>query len=359
MKNDMAKLIQNIESGTLGRREMIRALGLTATAALAANVLPESVAAFAGSAARNAAPGTRVFPVTTVNHLSMVVEDYAKSRDFYVDLLGMRVVWDDGKGVALEFGDVKSPNGIYIRNVSKPGDKPTINHIAYGIKNFMSYKAAMKAELERRMLTSIRPDGEVGWICDDPAGYMLNIVPEKDEAMYPGAAKPCDVAASAECKAGWEAGLKHLDMAPKPSGKGFHAVAFSHVVVNVAENDIPKETEFYRDMLAMKVIYKETGMNPGSFLRFGKNTLYLRKTANPGDKPYCNHFAFVVENFDAAKVEAELNRRGLNPQPNSKLAWTITDPGGFRFEVAGWGLPEHIANDCQGAIASCPGGARG
>jgi hypothetical protein len=91
----------------------------------------------------------------------------------------------------------------------------------------------MKADMKRRGLANIRPDGERGWICNDPAGYMLNTwVPEKDPAMFP-------------------------------------------------------------------------------------------------------------------------------PKPDSTLAWTIADPDGFRLEVAGWGLPEHIANDCQGSNADCPGGAKG
>ncbi len=62
---------------------------------------------------------------------------------------------------------------------------------------------------------------------------------------------------------------------------------------------------------------------------------------------------------DAEALLTELKRRGLEPKPDSKLAWTIADPDGIRIEVAGWGLPEHIANDCHGANTNCPGGAKG
>jgi len=179
--------------------------------------------------------------------------------------------------------------------------------------------------------------------------------------MYPGAARPCAEAASASCEQGWEAGIKSLNTVPKPSGKGFKAYAYSHVVLNVA--DIPQERDFYRDMLGMKVIYDQAPdpakKRPAQcFLRFGQNTLYLRPAGADG-KPYCNHFAFVVENYRQNAVEAELKRRGLDPKPDSKLAWTIADPDGMRIEVAGRGLPEHIANDCQGANSTCPGGPRG
>ena len=319
----------------LNRRQLLQRLGLGAAAALAAGVSPKAAAALA---AQQPQP-RRVFPVTTINHLSYAASDYGRARDFYVDLFGMRVAWDDGKGCALEFGSVNAPNGIYLRNVSKAGDKPTINHIAYALPNFMAYKAAMKTEIDRRGLTNVRPDTEVGWICDDPAGYMLNVVPEKDKAMFPGAASPCEVAASEKCEQAYAAGLKNLSAAPKPSGRGFKAYAYSYVVLNVP--DVPKEIEFYRDMFGMKVIGKPQDRE--AFLRFGQNTLCLRSTSRLDEKPSCNHFAFAIENFDQAKVKAELDRRGLNPRPNSKLAWSIQDPDGFEIEAAGSGLPESLA----------------
>jgi len=357
MDSRIAKHFEDFERGGISRRQLLHALGLTATAAFAASAIPKAAAS--AFAAQNAAGG-RPFPVpTNINHLSCAVADYARSRDFYVDLLGMRVSWDNGKQCGLEFGDPKAPNGLYLRSVSKPGDKADVGHVAYGIPNFMTYKAAIKNEMERYKLTNIRPDAEVGWICNDPAGYMLNIVTEKDKAMFPGAATPCDVAASAKCVSAYEEGMKNLNNAPTPSGKGFRALYFSHVVLNVPEADLSKEIEFYRDMMGMKVLYNKAGEDPECFLRFGQNTLYLRKTAQPGDKPVCNHFAFVVENYDSGKVEAELKRRGLDPKPDSKLAWSITDPDGFRIEIAGPGLPEHIANDCNGVNTSCPGGVRG
>ena len=341
--------------GTIDRRQFMHGLGFGALAA----ILPPSLGTFARLSAEGGAGG-RPFPTpTNINHLSCAVADYARSRDFYIDLFGMRLVWDNGKQCALEFGDPAAPNGLYIRPVSKPTDKPDVGHIAYGIPNFMKYKDVIKTEMERYHLTEIRPDGEVGWICNDPAGYMLNIITEKDKAMFPGAAAFCDVAASDKCKQAYAEGMKNLTAPPKPSGSGFNALYFSHVVVNVPQAQLATEFNFYRDMMGMKVIYHRATADPETFLRFGQNTLYLRKTAKPDDKPHCNHFAFVIENYDSAKVEAELKRRGLDPKPDSKLAWTFTDPDGLRVEVAAPGLPEHIANDCKGVNTSCPGGVRG
>jgi catechol 2,3-dioxygenase-like lactoylglutathione lyase family enzyme len=348
----------NANDGSIDRRYLLQALGLTATGLFVASLAPKAAAAFVASVPQSAAAG-RTFPVTTVNHLALASGDYAKSRDFYVDLFGMRVAWDDGKGCALEFGSLTSPNGMYIRPAGKPSDKPTVGHIAFGIPNFKSQKAAMKAEMERRGVKNIRPDGEMGLSCDDPAGYLLNIwVPEKDKAMFPGAAGPCEIAASQKCTAAWEAGQKNADRIPKPSGKGFQATSYSFIALNVP--DISKERDFYRDLLGMKVFYDKTEEpNGGCFLRFGQNILQLRKTDNPREKAYCNQFGLMVENFNWNAVETELKRRGLRPKPDSKLSWSIADPDGYQIDVSGAGFSEHIANDCRGSSANCPGGPTG
>ncbi len=324
---------RNFEGGKTDRRQILQALGLIATGAFAASAIPKTAAALAAGVAQEAARAGRAFSVTTVNHLNLTSANYAKSRNFYVDLFGMRVAWDDGHQCALEFGDHKSPNGMYIRPLTKPGEKPAIGHMAFGIPNFMSQKAAMKAELERRGVKNIRSDGEVGWSCDDPAGYPLNIwVPEKDKAMFPGAAGPCAVVTSEKCKAAWEAGQKNLHAAPKPTGKSFQPIGYSFIILNVP--DVSKERDFYRDLLGMKVISETQGPNGECFLRFGQNTLRLRHLSNRAGKPYCNQFGFAVET-SRDNVEAELERRGFKPNRDSD-SWTIADPDGYDVGVTGY-----------------------
>ncbi len=331
----MGRNLENVESGKVDRRQLLGALGLVATGAFASSAIPRTITAFAASAAQGPATGGKTFPVTTVNHLALSAASYAKSRDFYVDLFGMRVAWDDGNQCGLEFGSHTSPNGMYIRPL-RSGERPTVGHMAFGIPNFMSQKAAMKAELERRGVKDIRPDGEKGWSCDDPAGYLLNVwVPEKDKAMFPGAAAPCAVAASEKCKAAWEAGQTNLHAAPKPRGKGFQPTGYSFIVLNVP--DVAKERDFYRDLLGMKVIYDQSQKPNGEcFLGFGQNGLVLRKLSNPGGKPYCNQFGFAV-GISVNDVEAELNRRRFKPTRDSKYSssWSILDPDGYHVGVSG------------------------
>lgn len=317
----------------MNRRDLLQALGLTATAVMAAHSVPTVVAAVAAEAAGG---GGRAFPLTTINHLALAVADYAESRDFYVDLFGMRVRYDDGKRCAVEFGSLTSPNGMYIGALPKAGDTPTVGHIAFGNPNFWTQRTAIKGELVRRGV-KITPDGEAGWTFDDPAHSMtpgMQVVPEKDNAMYPGADGTCAVAASEKCKAGWETGQKHPNAAPKPSGKGFKATSFSHIVLNVP--DIAKERDFFRDLWGMNVIHEEhNGQNAECLLKFGQNTLDLRQTDKPNAKPYCNQYGFVIENFDESKVEAELKRRSLNPQLDPNWAFVIRDPDGLRIGIAG------------------------
>jgi catechol 2,3-dioxygenase-like lactoylglutathione lyase family enzyme len=309
----------------MNRRRLIQTLSFTGTVAIAAGYLRNAANLFAAEG--------DVFPITTVNHLSINVADYAKTRDWYVDLFGMRVAWDNGKECGIEMGPLNAPNGMYI-DPAKPGEKANVTHIAFGIPDWWARKDAMKAEMDRRGVRGVRPDGEGGWSCNTPSGYLIQPVPVKDEAMYPGSAGPCKTAKSDSCVAGYVEGRKNLATIAKPSGKGFKSVAFSRIVFRTP--DIAADRDFFRDLWGMKVISdKEDGDNAECLLKFGENTLCLRKTSQPGDKPNCNEFSFLVEDFNKAKVEAELRRRSLNPAMDPELGWVISDPDGLRVGVTG------------------------
>jgi hypothetical protein len=78
--------------------------------------------ASAGRGAQTAMAGGTILKAVAFNHINYQVPDYAKVRDFYVNLLGMKVVWDDGKQCSVECGD--PPNAIYIRPLTKPLERP-------------------------------------------------------------------------------------------------------------------------------------------------------------------------------------------------------------------------------------------
>ena len=157
MEHIISKLLQEYEHGRVTRRQLIRTLALTATAA-----------STAGTA--EAAPANAV----SVNHVSMQVADYTKTRDFYAGLLGMKVSDDDGKTQCrLTFGD----NILIPRNASsRPGGKPGVDHIAYTLANWdtdASVKSAVEAELKRRKLNIRVTEGS--FHVQDPDGFEVQM----------------------------------------------------------------------------------------------------------------------------------------------------------------------------------------
>jgi catechol 2,3-dioxygenase-like lactoylglutathione lyase family enzyme len=154
MEHLIAKLLQNFEQGKMTRRQLIQSLALAATAASAASAVPTVAADGKG------------FKAITVNHISYQVADYAKIRDFYADLLGMKVSQDDGKQCFLSFGDT------FIIPRNRPTGTPRIDHIAYTIDNWN--RGAVEAELKRRGLQP-RPDTQNSFHVKDPEGFDLQI----------------------------------------------------------------------------------------------------------------------------------------------------------------------------------------
>lgn len=160
MEHIIANLLSDFEHGKMTRRQLIQSLALTATAASAVGAAP--VAAAAAEA--------KGFKAVAINHISYQVADYAKTRDFYADLFGMKVSHDDGKQAYLSFGD----HGTWLlpRNARQPGTAPKVDHIAYTIDDWDKDK--VKAELERRGLDA-RPDTDDSFHVKDPDGFDLQI----------------------------------------------------------------------------------------------------------------------------------------------------------------------------------------
>lgn len=157
MEHMIAKLLDDFEHGRMTRRQLIQRLAVVA-AATAAGVTPAS------------ATNSEAFKAVAVNHISYQVNDYAKTRDFYADLLGMKVVGDTGTQCSLIIGDTNT--FVIPRNTPQGSTPPRIDHIAYTIEDWD--KNAVKAELERRGLNP-RPDTENSFHIKDPNGFDLQI----------------------------------------------------------------------------------------------------------------------------------------------------------------------------------------
>ena len=154
MEHIIAKFLHEFEQGKLTRRELIQNLALAATAASAASGVPAA-----------AAEG-KVFNATNINHVSYQVTDYAKTRDFYAGLFGMKVSDDNGKQCRLSFGN----NILIVRN-RQPA--PKVDHIAYTIANWDQEKEAIEAELKRRDLKIVQGDIKTSLHILDPDGFEV------------------------------------------------------------------------------------------------------------------------------------------------------------------------------------------
>jgi catechol-2,3-dioxygenase len=158
MEHVISRLLQDYERGKVTRRQLIQALALTATAASTLGT------------AEAASPANAI----SINHVSMQVTDYTKTREFYAGLLGMKITNDDGKTQCrLVFGD----NILIARNAgSRPGGKVGVDHIAYTLANWDTDKAvkpAVEAELKRRGLMIRTTEGS--FHVQDPDGFEVQM----------------------------------------------------------------------------------------------------------------------------------------------------------------------------------------
>jgi catechol 2,3-dioxygenase-like lactoylglutathione lyase family enzyme len=154
MEQIIANLVNEFEQGKLTRRQLIQNLTIAATAATAVSAVPA------------AAAEAKVLNATNFNHVSYQVTDYAKTRDFYAGLFGMKVSEDDGKQCRLSFGN----NILIIRN-RQPA--PKVDHIAYTIANWDQEKEAMAAEVKRRGLKIVQGDTKTSLHILDPDGFQV------------------------------------------------------------------------------------------------------------------------------------------------------------------------------------------
>ena len=137
MEQIVAKLVGEFEQGKLTRRQLMKNLTLAVTAGSALSAVP-------------AAADDQMVPAIYINHVSYQVTDYARTRDFYAGLFGMKVAEDDGKTQCrLLFGD----NILAVRNAAtRPDKKLGVDHIAYTIADWDAEKDAYLAEIKRRGL---------------------------------------------------------------------------------------------------------------------------------------------------------------------------------------------------------------
>jgi catechol 2,3-dioxygenase-like lactoylglutathione lyase family enzyme len=159
MEHLIAKLLQDFEQGKMTRRQLIRSLALAATAASAASATP------------TAAADSKVVKAVYLNHVGYRVADYARSRDWYADLFGMKVVLDDGKKANLSVGE-----SLLIFHTRPSTNTPVVDHVCLTIANWdkdKSVRDAVGAELKRRGLEVRASAGSL--FIKDPDGFGVQM----------------------------------------------------------------------------------------------------------------------------------------------------------------------------------------
>jgi catechol 2,3-dioxygenase-like lactoylglutathione lyase family enzyme len=167
MENVVMSLLDQFERGQISRRQLVQSLTLG------------MVAVSASAPLRAATSRSSPFKAVAVNHISYQVPDYARIRDFYAELLGMRVSGDNGRQCALSFG----PTFLIPRqpHAALPDNQPRVDHICYTIENWD--RAEVEAELKRRGLDP-KPDRDTSFHVKDPAGFDVQIASREMDAAH-------------------------------------------------------------------------------------------------------------------------------------------------------------------------------
>jgi catechol 2,3-dioxygenase-like lactoylglutathione lyase family enzyme len=183
METIIEKLLQDFECGKMNRRQLVKSL------------------AVAAAVAAPAAADGKGFQAVAVNHISYQVADYGKTRDFYADLLGMKVSHEDPEHhqCYLAFGDTWLLPRTRVARPGRGGEEakaapdaprtPLVDHIAYTIEHWN--KDEVEAELQRRGFKKqephekgqfarlkageYRPDTDDSFHILDPDGFDLQI----------------------------------------------------------------------------------------------------------------------------------------------------------------------------------------
>jgi catechol 2,3-dioxygenase-like lactoylglutathione lyase family enzyme len=167
METVIARLLQDFESGKMTRRQLIQSLAIVATGV------------YAEAGQRAAAAGG--FKALGVDHISYQVSDYKRTRDFYVDLLGMTVSRENANfsSCELTFGD----SMLVVRNrpaQPEQSSTPRVDHFSFRVEDWETDR--VKAELERRgfkpRLDTGGPTGPPNYASfhvEDPDGFDLQI----------------------------------------------------------------------------------------------------------------------------------------------------------------------------------------
>ena len=128
--------------------------------------------------------------------------------------------------------------------------------------------------------------------------------------------------------------------AAAPARREFKALTVNHI--SYQSKDYAKARDFYSKNLGMEVSH-DNGRQ--CYLRFGQSLLIVRQSQTPATAPLIDHIAYTMADYgrddmDEAtfkvvndRVKAELEARGMKPEPETNLSWRVRDPDGFPVQL--------------------------
>jgi catechol 2,3-dioxygenase-like lactoylglutathione lyase family enzyme len=156
MNSTLSRIMDDYDRGTLTRRQLLTRLAALLTLTIGTSEGRSADAAGAG--------GTSTFEATGLDHIALGVSDVGRSRDFYVQHLGMKVSRDWSGSAFLTCGN----NFVALFRASEPG----LHHYCYSVRNYDVDAAEQK--LRAAGLPNIhRTAGRIYF--DDPDGLTVQL----------------------------------------------------------------------------------------------------------------------------------------------------------------------------------------
>ena len=295
------KLLGNLQHGTMNRRQLMQSLA--GAAAVAAVPTAAEAVQFHGQGPLKA---------TWVSHYTYVAPDVKKTRDWYHEVFGMQIGYEDAKQSHMWYGDSSVNSAgvawgetlMIIRQANAGEQAPRLERFAFAIEKWD--QNAVEAELKRRGLQPKSDDR--GFWFNDPDGNEIGIF-ARDYMKKPTAA------------------------AEKP--KLWKATNVNHAVV--LSRDYKKLGAWYKDLLDMRqssdlgrdlyLWFRVSAWIPTAVRESGKSSAELKTL---------DHVAYSIEPYNSNEVEGELKRRKLiAPDANVRgsLGINCVDINGFKTQI--------------------------
>ena len=230
-----------------------------------------------------------------LNHLALRVTDVARSRDFYIKHLGLRVSRESENNCFLTCGN----NFVALFR----GDKAGMDHYCYSIKGYDVDEAEKKLKAEGFKPRVHRAGKRIYF--KDPDGLTVQLSSEHHRSTRERE--------------------KEKEKKEKATST-FEGVGLNHIALQVT--DVPRSRDFYTKHLGLKVARQ--GAN-NCFLTCGKNFVALFRS----DEAQMDHYCYSIKDYDVDVAEKKLKAEGFNPRVHREgKRIYFKDPDGLTVQLS-------------------------